>query len=203
MPQLSALDLATLAIRAGWRGQGAARATAIMLAESSPPGNTDSHNTRGGNDARGLMQINVAARAHPEYASRNLYDAETNVATGFELWKKDGWAPWNSSRAGQALNLPIAEAAVLAAQVRHPELGLHTFETQGVDPSQSTPPASVNPLTAIGDAIKFLSVGRNWGRIGMILIGGVIVLIAINTLTKPYTEPARKVATAVAAKGAL
>lgn len=199
MPQLSALDLATLAIRAGWRGQGAARATAVMLAESS--GNTDMHNTHGGNDARGLMQINVAAKAHPEYASRNLYDAETNVATGFELWKRDGWRPWDSSRAGQALNLPIAETAVLAAAARHPELGLKILGEGSTGLSQSAPPASVNPLTALGNAIKFLSVGRNWGRIGMIAIGGVIILIAVNTLTKPYTEPVAKAAASVATKG--
>lgn len=192
MPQLSAVDLATLAIRAGWRGQGAARATAVMLAESS--GNTDEHNTARGNDARGLMQINVKASAHPEYASRNLYDAETNVATGFELWKKDGWQPWNSSRAGQALNMVPAEAAVLAAQARHPKLGLQILG-EGPNLSQSAPAGGVNPLTAIGDAIKFLSVGRNWGRIGMIAIGGIIILIAVNTLTKPYTEPVAKLAT--------
>lgn len=192
MPTLSAVELATLAIRAGWRGQGAARATAVMLAESS--GNTDAHNTHNGNDARGLMQINVKASAHPEFASRNLYDAETNVATGFELWKKDGWQPWNSSRAGQALNMVPAEAAVLAAQARHPELGLKILG-EGPNLSQSAPPPGGNPLTAIGDAIKFLSVGRNWGRIGMIAIGGIIILIAVNTLTKPYTEPVRKVAT--------
>lgn len=191
MAVLGAVDLATLAIRAGWRGQGAARATAVMLAESS--GDENAHNTQRGNDARGLMQINVKAGAHPEYASRNLYDGGTNVATGFELWKKDGWRPWNSSRAGQALQLPIAEAAVLAAQARHPELGLKIL---GEGPNlQSAPPASANPLTAIGNAIAFFGVGRNWGRIGMIAIGGLIILIAVNTLTKPYTEPARKLAT--------
>jgi len=194
MPVLSAVELATLAIRAGWRGQGAARATAVMLAESS--GDTSAHNTHNGNDARGLMQINVKPSAHPEFKSRNLYDAETNVATGFELWKRDGWQPWNSSRGGQALNMVPAEAAVLAAQARHPELGLKILgEGPNLGLKESAPPATVNPLTALGDAVKFLSVGRNWGRIGMIAIGGLIILIAINTLTKPYTEPVTKLAT--------
>lgn len=192
MPTLSAVELATLAIKAGWRGQGAARATAVMLAESS--GDTNAHNTEHGNDARGLMQINVKASAHPEYASRNLFDSETNVATGFELWQKDGWRPWNSSRAGQALQLPIAEAAVLAAQARHPELGLKILG-EGPSLKESAPPSNASLLEVGANAIKFLSVGRNWGRIGMIVIGGLIVLIAVNTLTKPYTEPVRRIAT--------
>lgn len=196
MPVLGAVDLATLALKAGWRGQNAARATAIMLAESS--GDTDAHNTKRGNDARGLMQINVKPSAHPQYASRNLYDAETNVATGFELWQQDGWKPWNSSRAGQILQTPIAEAAVLAAQARHPSLGLKILG-EGTGPSLAgqAPPSNQSLLEVGANAIKFLTVGRNWGRIGMILIGGAIVLIAVNTLTKPYTEPVRKVAKGV------
>jgi hypothetical protein len=192
MAVLGAVDLATLAIKAGWRGQGAARATAVMLAESS--GDESAHNTRNGNDARGLMQINVKPTAHPEYTSRNLYDGPTNVATGYELWKKDGWQPWNSSRAGQALQLPIAEAAVLAAQAKHPELGLKILG-EGPSLSQSAPPANASLLEVGANAIKFLTVGRNWGRIGMIVIGGIIVLIAVNTLTKPYTEPVAKLVT--------
>jgi hypothetical protein len=168
-----------------------------MLAESS--GDTNAHNTHGGNDARGLMQINVAPQANPQYASRNLYDAETNVATGFEMQQKDGWRPWDSSRAGQAINLPIAEAAVLTAQARHPSLGLKILG-EGIGPSiaGSVQPGNASLFDTIGNAIKFLSVGRNWGRLGMIAIGGVIVLIAVNTLTKPYTEPVVKTAVKLA-----
>lgn len=159
MPYLSAVDLATLAIRAGWRGQGAARATAVMLAESS--GNTDAHNTKNGNDARGLMQINIRAGAHPEYASRNLYDAETNVATGFELWRKDGWRPWDSSRGGQLLSGPVAEPAVLAAQARHPKLGLQML-AEGPN-IESVPAGGGNWWDPLVAAVRFLESGENWG----------------------------------------
>lgn len=66
-------------------------ALAVMNRESE--GNKSAHATDG-EDSRGLFQVNVSPNANPGYASRNLYDPETNIRTAAEIYKQSGWSPW-------------------------------------------------------------------------------------------------------------
>jgi len=68
----------------------------VMEAESH--GNPNAHATVG-EDSRGLMQINVAEGANPQYAVLNLYDPDTNVRVAAEMWGRSGWGPWSTAPA--------------------------------------------------------------------------------------------------------
>ena len=187
MSYLSPVSLARLAIEEGPKWP-VVRAVAVMLAESD--GNTNAHNTRGGNDARGLMQINVAPQANPQYASRNLYDARTNVRTGYELWQQHGWRPWDASRARQVLMTPVATAAYTAAIATNPRTAATAIAQQEGIPSPTSGPTSWGD--AITGAYRFFSSGQNWGRIGKIALGGVLLVVALNVLAKPVAAPIGK-----------
>lgn len=72
-------------------------AVAIALAESG--GNPRAHAT-GGEDSRGLWQINV--RAHPHWANRDLYDPATNAAAMMEIsGGGTNWRPWSVYKNGR------------------------------------------------------------------------------------------------------
>lgn len=49
---------------------------------------------RHGEDSRGLWQINL--NAWPQFASRNLFDPDTNAATAYYIWTVTSpkWNPW-------------------------------------------------------------------------------------------------------------
>lgn len=207
--RISATDVVLTAKDAGFEGNQPRIAVAVSYAEDP------SHETaaRGRVGERGLWQINPAA--WPALASQNLDDPFVNARAAFEISQHQPkrWNYWSTWPLQAMAVMPAAEAAI--ATVESWDFGKFNGERVNLanklatgDPRLHTGfrgnqpfslPSISNPLTAIGNAIQFLSVGRNWARIGMIAIGGVIVLIAVNALTKPYTEPVRKVAKTAAA----
>jgi hypothetical protein len=93
---LTASQIAQLAVNAGFTGANISIATAIALAESSgnPQANGDTAITPGG--SVGLWQINLAA--HPEFAGENLYDPATNANAAYSVWSAAGgsFSPWST-----------------------------------------------------------------------------------------------------------
>jgi hypothetical protein len=78
-----------------------------IISFEAPSGDPGAHNTSG-EDSRGLFQINVAPGAHPQWASLDLFDPETNVAKSVEVWNSQGpfaWSVW--PRAATLLGLPL------------------------------------------------------------------------------------------------
>ena len=204
MVKLSATDVVLVAKDAGFEGNQLRIAVAVSFAEDP------SHDTsaRGPVGEIGLWQI--YPKAWPQFASQNLDDPNVNARTAFEISQHQPkhWNYWTTWPLQASSRLPDASATIalveswnsgkfndervnLANKVATGNPSLHTSKL-GNDPLGGL--GLPNPLSAINDAIGFLSVGRNWGRIGMIIIGGVIVLIAVNTLSKPYTEPLRSTA---------
>jgi hypothetical protein len=183
------------AYAAGFRGKGLSTAISVGYAETR--GNPDQVGRKGE-----LGPWQIYPKAHPDWAAGNLRDYDYNARAAFSISAGGtNWRPWSTWPAASMLWLPQAEVA--AQRVEHlggigalpAEAGTHV---PGLGSGAENLGQNLNPFSSITDAIKFLSIGRNWGRIGQILIGGVIVLIAVNTLTKPYTEPARKFASSTA-----
>ena len=97
--------------------------------------------------------------------------------------------PANATNAFQSFDL--ANAAAMSIN-----------PTGGLGSSTGALPSIPNPLTgvsAIGDFANRLTQANTWIRVGEFLAGMVLVVIALNAMTK---GPARSAATSTAAKGA-
>jgi len=93
---LSAAQIQGYAAAAGFSGADLATAVAIALAESYPPGNPNSYNPEG---SYGLWQIYLVD--HPEYASANLFDPQTNANAAFAIYSAaGGFSPWSTYKSG-------------------------------------------------------------------------------------------------------
>jgi hypothetical protein len=78
--------------QAGFRDSALNAAVRIAWCESgTEPGfyNTQAHNTAG-EDSRGLMQINVASNANPQYASYDLFNPVINTQVAFKIYNAWG-----------------------------------------------------------------------------------------------------------------
>lgn len=187
MPKIPATEIARHAQAAGFRGMNLQVAVAIALAESNG-GDTTAHRVTSREDSRGLWQINV--RAHPELAS-NLFDPATNARAAFAVHRKQGFDAWSVWKP-QGLNpaylarMPQAGAAIQSLPLSAP--------TGQIGEGVATKIPGVTALDEVGNAVKFLTVGRNWGRIAEITLGGILLIIALNILAKPVTEPIARTA---------
>jgi hypothetical protein len=109
----------------------------------------------------------------------------------YTLWKESGWRPWNSSRGGQILWRLPAENAVSAFLATHPKdiaPNVGGALADSLIPGRGAPDA----LTALGNAVQFFTVGKNWARIGEIALGGILLVIALSVLAKPVVKPVVK-----------
>lgn len=68
---------------AGFRGSHLTAAVQIAFCESGF--NTSAHNTAG-EDSRGLMQINVASNANPQYKSYDLFNPVINTKIAYQIY---------------------------------------------------------------------------------------------------------------------
>jgi hypothetical protein len=102
---LTPTQIAYYAQTAGFDGSDLQTAVAIALAESS--GNPNVYNpetgaaggTPPGQGSYGLWQIYL--KAHPEYASDNLYDPQTNANDAYEIYlNAGGFSPWATYGSG-------------------------------------------------------------------------------------------------------
>lgn len=99
--KFSYAQLQQLWVSAGGNPAKAKVAAAVALAESA--GSTISHATVG-EDSRGLWQINVAAGAHPQLASLNLYNPLTNARQAVAISNNGtNWGPWTTFTSGRYL----------------------------------------------------------------------------------------------------
>lgn len=173
--------IAHYALTAGWRGRDAIVAVAVAISESS--GNLNANKvlkkTDGTvkSDARGLWQINVTA--HPEYASHNLYDGQTNANDAYAIWKQSGWGPWSAHKSGAyIMNLPEATVAVGVAAPAAPVY--NAAEAVG---------STGNVISDAGRLLVWLEQPRTWVRIAKAVVGGALILVALNMVMKPVVAP--------------
>lgn len=116
--KLSASEIATVAQNAGFSGDDLVTAVAIALAESG--GNPSAYNpetaagTPKGQGSYGLWQI--YRKAHPEFATWDLNDPQTNANAAFSVYSAAGgfspWSTWNNG--AYVAKLDDAQSAVSA-----------------------------------------------------------------------------------------
>lgn len=190
MARLSPSKIADLASQAGFQGADLTRAVAVALAEST--GNPNVRNTSGGNDARGLMQINVAPQANPKYKNLNLYDPATNMRVAKEMQSASGWGPWKWSSVGQAFWMPTATAVTAGRNA----------QTGAKDAVDSAIPGAAG-LTEIGQATskvgKWVTTPSNWLRVAYVVAGVAVAIGGLVVLARPVVEPAAQAALGVTA----
>jgi hypothetical protein len=91
-------DVAKVAQQAGFSGQDLVTAVAIAYAESggNPNAVGDQSLAPERGPSIGLWQINIGSKAHPQYASDNLTDPQTNANRAFEVYQEAGgsFRPW-------------------------------------------------------------------------------------------------------------
>lgn len=184
MATLSQSQLARLWIQAGGDPSQAGTASAVALAESSGNTSATNHNTDGSTDLGG-WQINN--KAHPQYNQQQLlgnplYNAKAAVAISSN--GKD-WGPWVTYKTGaykkylSGFRGPARSGTVPGSINAGDAAAAAKLEGEGIT-SQSGGVLGAVGLGALGDTLNILS---NPIRLGKILAGGVILLIALDRLS--------------------
>jgi hypothetical protein len=113
MTTLSAAQIANVAYRAGFRGDGLVNAVAVALAESSGD-TTAKHTNSDGSVDRGLWQFN--SRWHPEVSAAAATNPDSAAAAAFRVSKGGTdwheWATWPVAAAAQSGRARLAVAQV-------------------------------------------------------------------------------------------
>jgi Lysozyme like domain len=191
VPRISAVQVAEYAWEAGFRGTDFVRAVATALAESGGPpflnANTDAVSSTG--CCYGLWQINV--RVHKQYTAAQMRDPRQNAAAAYALFKRDGWRPWNSSRAGMMLAWPVAAEAAGRVSGRSPS---NAAQQAGAVAGQAASAAgsAIPGFGEIGDAAnritRWVTTPANVGRVVMV-VGGVVLVLAALIRIAPVPTP--------------
>jgi hypothetical protein len=197
---LTSGQIAMHAMTAGFRGADLPMAIAVALAESG--GNPNARALTSREDSRGLWQINV--RAHPEFATVNLYDPATNARAAKAVLNKQGWRAWSVYTTGKAM-LFLPGATAVAAQVQAGNTAA------GAIVSQSNPGGVLN--TAVGTGQSIMSIGslmakagtwisspHNWIRVVYVVLGGALVIGALVVVAAPVAAPVVQTAVKTAGK---
>jgi Lysozyme like domain len=190
MPRISEYEIVKAAYGAGFRGRDLTIAGAVAIAESLR--NTDAIGD--GGNSFGLWQIHKPS--HPELFSGNPNWRDPNVNARMAKSVRDGprgWNAWTTYRTGlYLLWVPAVTGAVRTVET---EGGAQRIgeAAQGV---QETVETLSDPLGGVNDTLKgivaFLREGRNWGRIGMIVVGGILVIVAAGIIARPVVQPIAK-----------
>lgn len=179
MPILSASTIAGYAKNAGVTGGNVSIATAIALAESG--GNTDIQsppNTDGSVDL-GVWQINN--KAHRDLLNgKDWRDPAQNAAMMFSVSNGGtNWRPWSVYTSGAYLKYLSQANAVVP------------------DTSVTGTPASNSfgdSLTAIQKFAQVISDPHNWLRVGMVVGGSVLILLAVHKSVDTHIPGVAKLA---------
>jgi hypothetical protein len=171
MTVLSDVQIANYARSAGLSGEAVAVAVAVALAESG--GNPNAHNPIPPDNSYGLWQINMigslgpARRSMLGIASNDaLYDPGVN-ARAMAILSNHGanWHPWTTYTTGRYLfYLSRGRAAATGA-------GGGTSGTQTVGLGSD--------LSAIGRFFQMLTDPGTWKRVGLAVVGGWLIVMAI------------------------
>jgi hypothetical protein len=151
---LSTEQIIQLAQTAGFTGTDLATAVAVALAESGGDPNAYNPETAAGapqgKGSYGLWQIYL--EAHPEDASLNLYDPQTNANAAYQTYANAGGAftPWSTFKSGAYLaQLPAVGVAIAAASVA-PDVDAITS-----DGSANPPDGSQMAMLIVGGVLVF------------------------------------------------
>lgn len=188
MPTLSIEQVARVALDSGWSGEKAAIATAIAMAESG--GRTDARGdttitTSKWGPSIGLWQIrslNAQRGTGGERDEIANLDPRTNGRHAFAIsGSGTNWRPWSVYTSG-AYRTHLARARLA--------VGAPASDVPGGD------------ATAPGGAVNggILTDPGTWSRVGLFLLGGLIMLVALYRATGAGDVVIRAAKTAVKAR---
>lgn len=178
---LTDAQIAGAASGAGFSGTALAKAVAIALAETGGTGNPQSHNAVPPDDSYGLWQINMLGSMGPARrkqfgltSNSQLYDPSTNAKAAYAISSSGkSFTPWSTYTSGSYLRY-MSRANKAAG---NPDSSSTTPSTQvGATDVLSWPSDIVGFFT-------FITNPNTWLRLGMLLGGGVMVLIALGQLS--------------------
>lgn len=204
MTTLPVSTLQLLARSAGWTGMDVYRAVAVALAESSGDPNVTSANPDGGTNV-GLWQLDTKG-VGAGYTVRQLQDPLTNASVAWRGWNADGntftkqWATAVNGTAaahmvqasGGAATAADFSAQGTASDIIGGALGpLGTLVTGGSNAATGAARAGVNipVLSQLGTIAQDLTTPAFWGRVGLVIIGGALVIAGLAQVAKPVTQP--------------
>lgn len=166
MPKLSDAQIATLMRNAGFPAAEIPTGVAVALAESG--GNSDAVGPVNSNGTRdwGLFQINDVHKNRPGFANR--MDPQTNTNLAFAIWKDAGgkWTPWSTFNSGRYRT--FLPRGILASGAK-------------ADTPASTPASA--PAAAVSAINPDLTLGSFWLRVGVFLLGGLLIIVGLAALT--------------------
>lgn len=159
-------------------------AVAIALAESAGNTNAENHNTNGTVD-RGLWQVNSV-----HGFTGNLFDPAYNVLAACSVYKSQGWGAWSTYKSGAYKQyLPQAKKGVAeylkTGATENVEGLLEPFggpHSEGA--LEGAAKAALSWTTDLGKILGFLLTSSGWLRIGKVLVGTILLLIALDQLSK-------------------
>lgn len=210
MAKLQPYQIYALTRWAGLNEQRGAIATAIALCESG--GNTDAHNAVPPDDSYGLWQINMLGAMGP--ARRAMFGLTSNAqlldpfknAEAMARISGNGlnFGPWSCyTRGGYKDHLADAYAAT--AQGGNWQTVVDAIRKGVPAPSITRQPSGqtgpLAPFSAAIDKLSWIFQAHNWWRIGAVIAGGILIVVALNALLGPTIEPVTRAATRVATKG--
>lgn len=177
--------IAQYAAKAGFKGQNLNIAVAVALAESS--GNTEVVNYLG---CVGLWQI--YQRMHPKWSTSQLKDPIINAQAAYEISNSGkSWAAWTTYTSGSYKRfMSRAQAATKNA----PNPSDATTSIPGVIPGAGT-------INDVSHAVSILTNKQTWLRVGEVLLGIILILIAFTMITGKKAAPLAKVASNVIPAG--
>jgi hypothetical protein len=167
---------------------------AIALAESG--GNTDAHALTSREDSRGLWQINV--RAHPQYATSNLYDPAVNANAAKDVLARQGFGAWSVWTGGKSLlYMPVAGAAVgsLPAGSKVSENPLADPVGAAAGPVGNVVGGVKDVAASAGNAVElaqkagtWISNPQNMLRVLYVILGGALLVGALVVVVAPVAS---------------
>lgn len=190
--QLNPAQIAGVAAAAGWTGKDLIIAVAVALAESSGNINATHINADGSVD-RGLWQLNN--RTVPDVGGVNgiIFDPKVNASFAYKLWETRGWQPWSTYNNGDyKQHLQAATDAV-----QHPEQPIVSIgdkiansATSTFDAMASLAKAVVSIAQGFVKGIAWISNSDNWVRVAQVVLGGALLVMALNVVARPLVNQA-------------
>jgi hypothetical protein len=188
MPRISEIDTARAAYGAGFRSKDLPTAVAVAMAESRL--NTDAIGD--GGNSFGLWQIHKPS--HPELfaGNANWRDPATNARMAKAVHDKQGWSAWTMYKNGVYLLFISGASIQNAVRVAETEGGT-SAAISGVTGTVENVTGSVGDINeTLKTVVRFFSTGENWARLGMIVLGGVLMIVAGAIVARPVVDQAAK-----------
>lgn len=192
--RLTYLQVAKLALDAGFRGQDAITVVAIAKGESDFETTATNFNHATGDHSYGLLQINMHNNLGPERRAKYnlpnneaLFDPATNFRVGFALYKAQGnkFTDWSvyTSRAYLAY---MSGATIAVRQVQNgviPPAPGKLPDGPNILPENLPEVPGMSDFAAIAQAAKgfseFVTNRENWLRVAAVTGGAVLLIVGI------------------------